>query len=100
MGELYEGMPLPRLPEQGHRPVTILNVGAMDRQLQRPTIGINHGVTLSPLDLDQVPFHAGKTVLIAKRCAAMVCAGGRIPHNGFQGRCRNLSEACRNSIVH
>ena len=29
-----------------------------------------------------------------------MCAGGRVPHDGFQGWCRNPSESYRNSAVH
>ena len=49
---------------------------------------------------DQTPFRVGKIASIAKLCAAMIYAGGRVPHDGFQGWCRNPSESYQNSIVH
>ena len=49
---------------------------------------------------DQMPFGIGKIASIAKLCAAMMRTGGRVPHDGFQGWCRNPSESYRNSAVH
>jgi hypothetical protein len=50
--------------------------------------------------LDQMPFRVGKIASIAKLSAAMMRAGGGVPHDGFQGCCRNPSESYRISIAH
>lgn len=51
IGALDEWKPLTRLPEQRHRAVTVLNVGTMNPQFERTTIGVDHGVSLAVHDL-------------------------------------------------
>lgn len=72
----------------------------LDDLPHRPTPSPSALARRGQIRLDQMLFCIGKIASIAKLCAAMMRAGGRVPHDSFQGRCRNPPESYRNSAVH